>query len=40
MQQSQHKIDVTDVIDNITIMLSSKLTLDIITANNMTWIQI
>ena len=29
-----------DVIDDITIMLTSKITLDIITANNMNWIQI
>ena len=40
MQQSQHKIDVIDVFDDITIMLTSKITLDIITANNMNWIQI
>ena len=29
------KIDVIDVFDDITIMLTSKITLDIITANNM-----
>ena len=34
------KIDIIDVIDDITIMLTSKITLDIITANNMNWIQI
>ena len=34
------KNDVIDVIDNITIMLTSKIILDIITANNMNWIQI
>ena len=40
MQQSQHKNDVIDVFDDITIMLNSKITLDNITANNMNWIQI
>ena len=40
MQLSQLKIDVIDVFDDITIMLTSKITLDIITANNMNWIQI
>ena len=35
MQLSQLKIDVIDVFDDITIMLTSKITLDIITANNM-----
>ena len=40
MQQSQHKNDVIDVFDDIIIMLTSKLALDIITANNMNWIQI
>ena len=34
------KIDVIDVFDDITIMLTSKITLDIITVNNMNWIQI
>ena len=40
MQQSQHENEVFDVFDDIKIMLTSKITVDIITANNMNWIQI
>ena len=39
MQQSQYKNGRINVFNDITIMLTSKITLDIITANNMNWIQ-